>query len=34
VAGQPRAITYTSDDPLGVFRTFVTMVMLTRAIVE
>lgn len=34
VAGQPRAITYTSDDPLAVFRTFVTMVMLTRAIVE
>ena len=34
VAGQPRGITYTSDDPLGVFRTFVTMVMLTRAIVE
>lgn len=34
VAGQPRAITYTSDDALGVFRTFVTMVMLTRAIVE
>lgn len=34
VAGQPRTIRYTSDDPLGIFRTFVTMVMLTRAIVE
>jgi D-amino peptidase len=34
VAGQPRAISYTSDDPLDAFRTFVTIVMLTRAIVE
>ena len=34
VAGQPRTIRYTSDDSLGIFRTFVTMVMLTRAIVE
>lgn len=29
-----RSVTYTSDQPLEVFRTFVTMVMLTRAIVE
>ena len=34
VTGQPRTIRYTSDDPLGTFRTFVTMVMLTRVIVE
>ena len=30
----PRTITYTSDDPLAIFRTFVPMVMLTRALVE
>jgi len=29
-----RASSYTSDDPLDVFRTFVTIVMLTRALVE
>lgn len=29
-----RTAVYTSDDPLDVFRTFVTMVMLTRALVE
>ena len=34
VGGQPRTIRYTSDQPLDIFRTFVTMVMLTRAIVE
>jgi D-amino peptidase len=32
--GQPRTILYESDSPLDIFRTFVTMVMLTRAIVE
>jgi D-amino peptidase len=32
--GQPRTILYESDSPLDLFRTFVTMVMLTRAIVE
>jgi D-amino peptidase len=31
---QPRTATYASDDPLDVFRTFVTMVMLTRNLVE
>ena len=34
VEGQPRTIRYTSDNFLDIFRTFVTMVMLTRAIVE
>ncbi len=34
VSGQPRTIRYTSVDPLAMFRTFVTMVMLTRALVE
>lgn len=34
VDGQPRTIRYTSDNLLAIFRTFVTMVMLTRAIVE
>ncbi|HEU5441092.1 MAG TPA: M55 family metallopeptidase [Ktedonobacterales bacterium] len=34
VAGQPRTIRYASDQPLDIFRTFVTLVMLTRALVE
>jgi len=34
VSGQPRTITYTSSDPLPIFQTFVTTVMLTRALVE
>ena len=34
LAGQTRTVAYTSDSPLDVFRTFVTIVMLTRAIVE
>lgn len=34
VSGQPRTIHYTSDQPLDIFRTFVTMVMLTRSLVE
>lgn len=34
VGGQPRTIRYTSDQPLDIFRTFVTMVMLTRSLVE
>jgi D-amino peptidase len=34
VAGQPRTIRYASDQPLDIFRTFVTTVMLTRALVE
>ncbi|MGH2517024.1 MAG: M55 family metallopeptidase [Ktedonobacterales bacterium] len=34
VTGQPRTIRYTSDNVLDIFHTFVTMVMLTRAIVE
>jgi D-amino peptidase len=34
VGGQPRTVRYTSDSPLDIFRTFVTMVMLTRALVE
>lgn len=34
ISGQPRTIRYTSDNLLAIFRTFVTMVMLTRAIVE
>jgi len=34
VAGQPRTVRCTSDEPLWLFRTFVTMVMLTRALVE
>lgn len=29
-----RTVRYSSDDPLAIFRTFVTMVMLTRALVE
>ena len=32
--GRPRTVTFGGDDPLTLFRTFVTMVMLTRAIVE
>ena len=34
VAGQPRTVRYAGDNFLDIFRTFVTMVMLTRAIVE
>ena len=34
VADIPRTVTVTSSDTLAVFRTFVTMVMLTRALVE
>ncbi|HLZ22179.1 MAG TPA: M55 family metallopeptidase [Ktedonobacterales bacterium] len=34
VEGQPRTIRYTSKSFLDLFRTFVTMVMLTRALVE
>ena len=34
VAGQPRTIRYESADMLDIFRVFVTMVMLTRALVE
>lgn len=34
LAGQTRTVAYSSDSPLDVFRTFVTIVMLTRAIVE
>ena len=34
VSGQPRTIRYISDQPLELFRTFVTMVMLTRSLVE
>ena len=33
-ASQPRTAVYSSDDPLDVFRTFVSMVMLTRNLVE
>jgi D-amino peptidase len=32
--GQSRTVRYTSDNFLDIFRTFVTMVMLTRALVE
>src|SRR5262249_6162913 len=32
--GQTRTVAFTSEDPLEVFRTFVTMVMLTRSLVE
>ncbi len=34
VSGQPRTVSYSSDNPLEIFQTFVTMVMLTRALVE
>jgi len=34
LAGETRTVAYTSDSPLDVFRTFVTIVMLTRAVVE
>ncbi len=34
VAGQPRTVAFGGDDPLAIFRTFVTLVMLTRALVE
>lgn len=34
VNGQPRTIAFTSDQPLEIFRTFVTIVMLTRSLVE
>lgn len=34
VEGHGRTVTFGGDDPLRLFRTFVTMVMLTRAIVE
>jgi D-amino peptidase len=34
VAGHSRTVRYTSDQPLDIYRTFVTMVMLTRALVE
>lgn len=34
VDGQSRTVAFESDDPLWLFRTFVTMVMLTRALVE
>ncbi|MFI5272427.1 MAG: M55 family metallopeptidase [Ktedonobacterales bacterium] len=33
-SGHPRTVRYASDNPLDVFRTFVTLVMLTRALVE
>jgi D-amino peptidase len=34
VTGQPRTVACSGDDPLQLFRTFVTMVYLTRSIVE
>jgi D-amino peptidase len=34
MADRPRTVTFGGDDPLALFRTFVTMVMLTRALVE
>jgi D-amino peptidase len=34
VAGEPRTVSLDGDDPLDLFRTFVTMVLLTRAIAE
>jgi D-amino peptidase len=34
VEGQTRAVSFEGDDTLGLFRTFVTMVQLTRALVE
>ena len=34
VGGQSRTVRYTSDQPLDIFRTFVTIVMLTRSLVE
>jgi D-amino peptidase len=34
VSGQPRTVHFAADDPLALFRTFVTIVMLTRALVE
>lgn len=34
VKGAPRTVAYTSESPLEIFHTFVTMVMLTRALVE
>jgi D-amino peptidase len=34
VEGEPRTVSFGGDDPLDLYRTFVTMVMLTRALVE
>ena len=34
VAGQPRTVRYASDRPLDIFQTFVTVVYLTRSLVE
>jgi D-amino peptidase len=34
VEGEPRSVAFGGGDPLDLFRTFVTMVMLTRALVE